>query len=439
MHNDLLDLYRRHVDDLTAGTTAALEAAGYDAVVIHSGSPIKRSVFDDQFWPLRGVPHFQHWAHLQWPDCALYLAVGEGPKLLHLRSRDFWERPREPDWSALGAALALVELKSVEALPATIATNRKTAYVGEDLARGGAWGFDEPDRNPEGLLAALDELRVTKTQYEIACLDRANQIAATGHKAVADAFAGGERSELELHLIFLQATQQDDPETPYKNIVAIGENAAILHHVHYHRETPARQVQSLLLDAGATVRGYASDVTRTHVAGSDDASASTFAQLLAGLETLQLAICDEVKVGKPYERLHDQAHEHLGQVLTDAGVWKASPTACVEQGVTRMFLPHGLGHSLGLQCHDVGCATIKPREDNPFLRNTRVIEPNQVFTIEPGVYFIDSFMESLAAKPEGESVDWKLVEALQPFGGIRIEDDVVVGDGDIENLTRKVL
>ena len=111
-------------------------------------------------------------------------------------------------------------------------------------------------------------------------------------------------------------------------------------------------------------------------------------------------------------------------------------------GVTRLFLPHGLGHSLGLQCHDVGCAKIKPRNDNPFLRNTRVIEAGQVFTIEPGIYFIDTFMDELRARPEAKEIDWKKIDALKTFGGIRIEDDVVVRaepELPIENITRAVL
>jgi Xaa-Pro dipeptidase len=113
----------------------------------------------------------------------------------------------------------------------------------------------------------------------------------------------------------------------------------------------------------------------------------------------------------------------------------------VPKNITRAFFPHGLGHSLGLQCHDVGCALVKPKPDNPFLRNTSIIAQGQVFTIEPGIYFVDKLLEELRQGEHASAIDWKLVDALSAFGGVRIEDDVVVTGGPavIRNLTREVL
>jgi Xaa-Pro dipeptidase len=90
-------------------------------------------------------------------------------------------------------------------------------------------------------------------------------------------------------------------------------------------------------------------------------------------------------------------------------------------------------------CHDVGCAELRPRPENPFLRNTRTIEPGQVFTIEPGIYFIDGLLAPLRADARRDLVDWKLVDALAPLGGIRIEDDLHIGARSVENFTRAVL
>src|SRR4051812_43583927 len=97
MAEDLLALYQAHVTGLAEKTSVALTSEGFDAIAIHSGVPNKRSEFDDVYWPLRPVPHFQHWAHLEWPDCALHLRVGRKPVLLYVRDRSFWERPAEPD------------------------------------------------------------------------------------------------------------------------------------------------------------------------------------------------------------------------------------------------------------------------------------------------------------------------------------------------------
>ncbi len=439
--NPLPQLYLAHLDSLAARTAGALAVAGYDALVIHSGSLAKRSVFDDQYWPLRLVPQFAHWAYLEWPESALIFRPGENaPRLLAMRDLSFWERHREPQWDILRGALDIVEVNTHEAIAQAVKGLGKVALVAENVARGVDWGIPEKDINPPALLTELDELRVHKTPYEIYCLTEANRRAALGHQAVKEAFFAGERSELRLHLRFLEATGQDDSETPYKNIVAVGANASILHHVHYQQQPGG--APSLLLDAAASYRGYASDITRTYVAPSGDAG-QLFAGLVEQMEQLQQALVGQVKVGRPYESLHDEAHQRLSQVLVDAGLVRMSPEACLETGISRMFLPHGLGHSLGLTCHDVGCAKIRPRADNPWLRNTRTIEPEQVFTIEPGLYFIDTFMEQLKHGPHGNQIDWKKIQALAPYGGIRIEDDVVVlPDGDVttsDNLTRAVL
>ena len=108
----------------------------------------------------------------------------------------------------------------------------------------------------------------------------------------------------------------------------------------------------------------------------------------------------------------------------------------VTSGLSRAFFPHGLGHSLGLTCHDVGCAEIKPKPNNPFLRNTSTISVDQVFTVEPGIYFIDMLLQPLRHGANAARVDWKLVDALATLGGIRIEDDVQVLDGGLRNFTR---
>jgi Xaa-Pro dipeptidase len=82
---------------------------------------------------------------------------------------------------------------------------------------------------------------------------------------------------------------------------------------------------------------------------------------------------------------------------------------------------------------------VKPRADNPFLRNTSIIATDQVFTIEPGIYFIDSLLEKLRSEEVAKYIDWKLVAALSPLGGVRIEDDVLVRDGGVRNFTREVV
>jgi Xaa-Pro dipeptidase len=129
----------------------------------------------------------------------------------------------------------------------------------------------------------------------------------------------------------------------------------------------------------------------------------------------------------------------VSAILKEAGIAKASAEEIDAKGISRIFYPHGLGHSLGLQVHDVGCAVIKPKPENPFLRNTSKIADGQVFTIEPGLYFIDTLLAPLKGDERGKLIDWGLVEALAPLGGIRIEDDVLVTGKTTRNFSREVL
>jgi Xaa-Pro dipeptidase len=424
-------LYAEHVRALQTRYESVLSKHGLDAIVIHSGTPKKRTEFDDQFFNLRPTPHFQHWIALEEPDCFVIVRAGHKPELIWPVVESFWERPRTLDLGYTEGAFTVKRPRgelSPEPLPG------RSAFVGEHTAKAAAWGIAHV--NPEALMADLDELRVHKTDYELTCLREANAVAARGHRAVLEAFRQGLHSELELHLIYLRETQQDDPDTPYKNIVALDHNAATLHHISYGRDKVDARV--LLLDAGATVRGYCSDITRTWVKGSG-ATVDVFRQMVDGLEQSQKRLCAKACDGMLYEELHEEAHRDVSQILHDTGVSSLSAAEIDATGISRTFLPHGLGHSLGLQCHDVGCALVKAKPKNKALRHTRNIEERQCFTIEPGIYFIEGLLAELRGKPEAASIHWPLVDSLRGFGGIRIEDDLHVQDGVPVNMTRPLL
>ncbi|MFO0663337.1 MAG: Xaa-Pro dipeptidase [Polyangiaceae bacterium] len=430
--SDLRATYREHVAELVRDYEKALAAHDLDGIVVHSGSAKKKSIFDDQYFPHRPTPHFQHWANLWDPDCAVVFAVGRKPRLYWPPNTSFWERPRPVDASYFEGTF---ELHRGEVQGAKGTFPARMAFIGETPERAAELGIEAV--NPPALLATLDALRSRKTAYEVACLQRANDLAAKGHEALRVAFQSGDASELELHLAYLAATGQDDPETPYKNIVAAGENAAILHHIAYG--TQRQRARSLLVDAGAVYRGYCSDITRTWVRPGS-AGADTFAELALGLEEAQKGLAARVQAGAVFETLHDDACRAVATLLKKAGVLRdISAEEADAKGISRVFLPHGLGHSLGLQTHDVGCALRKPKAENPFLRHTASLEVGQVITIEPGIYFIDTLLAELREKPEGSHVDWKLVEELSHFGGIRIEDDIVVTSTGSQNLTRPFL
>ncbi|MHB8911514.1 MAG: M24 family metallopeptidase, partial [Lysobacter sp.] len=185
--------------------------------------------------------------------------------------------------------------------------------------------------------------------------------------------------------------------------------------------------------------GYASDITRTY---ASDRSGE-FQALIDAVDGAQQKMCGQVRAGSDYKRIHLDAHLALAGVLKDFGISKLSPESALETGVSNVFFPHGIGHGIGLQVHDVaGFAqsdrggTIAKPDGHPYLRTTRVLEPGMVVTIEPGIYFVDLLLDGLQQGPHASAVDWARVDAFRPYGGIRIEDDVVCTDAVPVNLTR---
>lgn len=421
--------YSAHLAQLQAGTEAALAEHQFDAVILCSGTAALRSKFDDQYWPLMPTPTFAHWCPLIEADAYVVVRPGKKPQLIRTVVDDFWETQAPPESEHFWSAFEVVEVKAGhagDALP-----GGKVAVITRDA------GTSPPGTvNPPGLVASLDLLRTRKTAYEIECLAEASRRAAKGHAHVAAWFANGTPSELDLHLAYLQATEQDDLWAPYKGIVALGAHTAVLHYVAYER-TRVTGETSFLIDAGAKCLGYGSDITRTYVRGTG-AAAKKFGELIACVDAVQQEIIQRIRPGLPYEDLHDESHRLLAVALVGFGLGLGSPEELVDKGVTRALFPHGLGHSLGVTVHDVGMKPRPPRTDNKFLRNTSVIEPGQVFTIEPGVYTIDALLAPLRADfLVRELVDWKLLDELRPFGGVRIEDNIAVERIGVRNLTRE--
>jgi Xaa-Pro dipeptidase len=213
----------------------------------------------------------------------------------------------------------------------------------------------------------------------------------------------------------------------------------VLHYTDRGTVAP-KPVRSFLIDAGASHGGYACDITRAYAADP----AGEFQAMIDAVDAAQQRMCAQVRAGFDYRRLHLDAHLALAGILRDFGVVRMSPEAALESGVSSAFFPHGVGHGIGLQVHDVaGFAasdaggTIPKPDGHPYLRLTRTLEPGMVVTIEPGIYFIDMLLDELRQGPHAGDVDWARVDAFRPYGGIRIEDDVACTDGEPANLTRE--
>ena len=414
---------------------AAAQGEGFDGAWLDAGG--EQLYFRDDHGPrFKPNPYFAQWVEPEFitPDSKLLVRPGRKPILFLLQASDYWHAAA-PAPTHLQGLMEIRTFESVESLMDDCARQRrahaKYACVGESSAGNEALG----ELNPRSLLDHLDFHRARKNSYELAAMRIASEVGARGHEAAREAFSAG-GTEFDIHMAFLRASGQTDLDLPYGNIVALNEHAAVLHYQFQERSHRAPPV-SLLIDAGGSYRGFASDITRTYAADGEQ----EFAELIQLMQTHQDRLIDAVRPNFSFGDLHRQMHQQLGMLLAEAGIVTCSGEQAFEQGITEAFCPHGLGHLLGLQVHDLGGhmadsqgTPVPPPANYPTLRFTRQIEQDQVFTIEPGLYFISMLLDGL--RSNNAPVDWTTVDRLQKFGGIRIEDNVHVLNDGVENLTR---
>jgi Xaa-Pro dipeptidase len=422
-----LQIQRRHTDE-------ALAATGFDAVAIYAGGH-HMQFLDDQPYPFKPNPHFRLWTPLAEPvDCWIVYRPGQRLQLVFLQPVDYWYQPPEMPNDFWTDQFDFKVIREASAAKAHIAGVGRCAFIGEWRDEFTDWGFT--GRNPEPLMHRLHYVRAFKTEYELECMRRASRMAARGHKAAEAAFrAGG--SEYDINMSYIRATGQTENELPYPNIVGLNANSAVLHYQNQERTAPA-QSRSFLIDAGAQFHGYAADVTRTYSRENDD-----FAALIKAMDDEQQGLCSEVRAGVDYADIHFSAHRRVAKILREFGVITAAPEEALASGLSSVFFPHGVGHLLGLQVHDVAGFTVTPDgqqkarpQGHPYLRLTRTLQPGCVVTIEPGLYFIDQLLEKARTSPLGKQINWETVAKFKPFGGIRVEDNVAATTGEPENLTR---
>ncbi len=430
----LASLYPQHLATLQARAAESLQRGGFDHLLVPSGT-LHYQLFDDRDYPYAVNPQFKAWLPVTHaPGSWLLVTPGERPKLLFLQPHDYWHVvPAAPSGYWVEHFDIVTIRTQEEALQHLPKDSARCAILGEPQS---ALTGVVPN-NPQPVLAYLEYQRAFKTPYEIAMMRAATRIGVRAHRAAERAFRAG-ASEFGIHLAYCQAAGQDANDLPYGNIIALNEHGAVLHYTERDR-LPPKPLRSFLIDAGASFGGYACDITRTYSAQADE-----FAAMIDAVDAAQLTMCAQVRAGTDYRQIHLDAHLALAGILKDFGLITVSPEAAVQTGVSSAFFPHGIGHGIGLQVHDVaGFAaadtggTIAKPEGHPYLRLTRMLEPGMVVTIEPGIYFIDMLLDELKQKGFADAVDWQRVETFKPYGGIRIEDDVACTDGDPLNLTRE--
>lgn len=288
----------------------------------------------------------------------------------------------------------------------------------------------------ESLSDAITYCRCIKTDWEFDQLREASRINSIAHNEVIKALKPG-MYEYEMKAIFeYHHVHRGLMQEAYNGIHASGTNSAILHYVENNRQMQDGDLY--LIDAGYEFNGYASDFTRTYpVNGKFDGNQAVIYQIVLDA---QQATIDAAKPGVRMEDLHILAARIILEGLQDFDLVQGSVDDLMENDIFALFFPHGLGHFLGLDTHDVGgYPKGVERIERPglrFLRTRRELLPGMVITIEPGLYFIPTLLKpALDHEEKKKFLNREKLEPLFDFGGVRIEDNLIITDDGSENLT----
>jgi Xaa-Pro aminopeptidase len=285
------------------------------------------------------------------------------------------------------------------------------------------------------LREALSQVRRPKDEEEI---DRMRKAAAASTKAYAaiDGLISPGKSEREIQVeLEYHFFKNGGDRTAYDTIVGSGPNSAMLHFTPTHRTLQMGEL--VLIDAGAEHKGYASDVTRTYPTTTFTSEQRDIYSIVLEANKNGIARC---KAGVEYRDIHLHASLDLAQGLIDLGLLKGNPQSLVEQGSHALFFPHGIGHLVGLGVRDAGgyLPGRLPSDQfgSRFLRIDLPLQPNYTVTIEPGIYFIPVILQNKEFREQHrDTVNWDKADSMLNFGGIRIEDNVRITEGEPEVLT----
>ena len=412
-----------------ASVLAFLAAQPRPAAAVLAASP-ERQRSRDTDYPYRQHSDFYYLTGFNEPNALLLLRPGHGAQ------QHIFVQPSDPHaevWhgrrlgvdaaaEALGMDQAYSYDDDLEQLTELLDGEETVFYLFDDtdladlLQQFGA-SMRRPKSGYQGaahysdLSGYMAQQRLYKSAGEIALMREACSISAEAHKRAMKACQPGRyeyqlAAELHYHFAYHGAAGP-----AYGSIVGGGENACILHYT----ENSARLVDGdlVLIDAGAEYQGYAGDITRTFpVNGRFSADQAALYQVVLAAQAAALA---ELRPGNTLEPAQQAAARAITEGLLALGILTGSLADNLEQANHKRFFIHGLGHWLGLDVHDVGTYEVNGSK--------RVLEPNMVLTIEPGIYI-----------PRGLSD----VDARWQGIGIRIEDDILITADGYENLTAAV-
>lgn len=427
------------------------------AIILLQGGE-ELSVYDtDTNWDFKQESNFQYLFGVKEPGCFAALRVRDAHALLFIprmeKVYEAWCGPvKPPAWfqRAYEVEAAHVDEMSVvlekmgvkELLVLRGETNRDS---GLQLSEPSFEGKEKFSINKEGsqiLWDQLNECRVVKDEEELKLMQWVNDVSSKAHIETMRQMRAMQREHLAEASFKYQAALRGCFRVGYSCICGSGRRNAILHYGH-PAEPNGEQVahDSLrLLDMGAEYHGYTSDVTCTFpVSGHFTAAQRT---VYEAVWEAVLAVERRLRPGVSYKEMHRLSQRVLLERMTAASLFVGSVDDMMAAGLMFHFMPHGLGHQLGLDAHDVGgYGPGERRQDDPSIKENlrcgRVLKENMVITVEPGFYFIDYLIEeALADANKAKFINQdRLHDFWSSVGGVRIEDDVVITKDGCRVLT----
>jgi Xaa-Pro aminopeptidase len=348
---------------------------------------------------------------------------------------DFVAPVTEADRLWSGAAPGDPEALTTDLLVDWLATRRPRSIIWLGAAPAGATA-DAGDT--EELRFALSAVRRPKDPEELKRMRTAERATSAAFAAIVPLLQDGitERAaQIELEAA---AQRHGGDAMAYDTIIGSGPNSAVLHFPPSARAMRTRDL--VLIDAGAEYRGYASDITRTFVVGGRLDSQQQ--ELHALVHAAERAAIERCVAGTEWRDVHLTAALVIAEGLIDQGILRGRPTSLIESGAVSMFFPHGVGHLVGLGVRDAGGILAERRLEPPPFPNLRInlpLRPGFVVTVEPGIYFVPAILQDpQRRRRHRDEVAWDRVDGMLEFGGIRIEDNVLIGEAGHEVLTADV-
>ena len=288
--------------------------------------------------------------------------------------------------------------------------------------------------NDPDFFYALDEARLIKDDYEVSLMREAAKITDKSHLAVMSALPI-ESNETHMHAEFVyHSIRQGSKFQAYDPICCSGPSCGTLHYVKNDDSMDGKT--SVLLDAGAEWKCYASDVTRCFpISGK---FSKEHLAIYNAVRDMQAQVMEKIKPGVLWDDLHYLSHKVLIKHFLKLGLFhNGTEEEILGSKVSTWFYPHGLGHLLGMDTHDVG-GYPNYEDSDPILRYLRLrrkLQVGMVVTDEPGIYFSPFLIENINEEQK-KYVNMEVVKEYMYIGGVRIEDDILVTEDGYENLTK---